>query len=222
MWRARRRARCAPSRQALSNPTLPPCFDPLACAARVGLPPQVAQYACTFFERYHEIKEAEKLMRRIEAGEAKLARRNELDACLARKVQMCDAPWIRLKVDYKALGASEKPYSHFTVENDRLLICLALQVGYGRWEELTKEVRKSWVCKFDFYMKTRVPAEFGKRVEYLAKLIEKELQDLDAAKKEEEKKAKKAARQSGGGGGAGSKRPGDDDGGGGGGKRRKE
>lgn len=47
---------------------------------------EVAQYAVAFFERYAEIKEGEKLMRRIEAGETRLARRLELDACLARKV----------------------------------------------------------------------------------------------------------------------------------------
>ena len=42
-------------------------------------------------------------------------------------------------------------------------------------EELVKEVRKSWLCKFDWHMKTRVASELGKRVEYLAKLVERML-----------------------------------------------
>ena len=167
-------------------------------------PKEVAQYAVSFFERYAEIKDWEKLMRRIEAGEARLARRLELDACLARKVQSTSEPWNRLTIDYTILGAPSRPSSAFTIENDRHLICTALQVGYGRWEELVREVRKSWLFKFDWHMKTRNAAELGKRVEYLTKLVEKEQNDEDVAKKEEEKKSKKA-------GGAGGKRGADDE-----------
>ena len=77
-----------------------------------------------------------------------------------------------------------------------------------------REVRKSWLCKFDWYMKTRVAAELGKRVEYLTQLIEKDLADAEAsAKREEEKKGGKKA---------GSKRPAETDHSGGGGKRRRE
>ena len=79
-------------------------------------------------------------------------------------------------------------------------------MGYGRWEELVREVRKSWVMKFDWHMKTRVPKELGQRVEYLTKLIERELADEDAAKREQERKAKKAARANSGAEPAGGKR----------------
>ena len=116
---------------------------------------------------------------------------------------MCAEPWNTLTINYTCTGEPSRPPSAFTVDNDRHLVCMALQVGYGRWDELTREVRKSWVCKFDWHMKTRAAAELGKRVEYLTKLIERELADADAAKKEEEKKAKK-----GGGGGGGEPSPG--------------
>ena len=168
-----------------------------------------------FFDRYNEIKESEKLMRRIEAGEARLARRNELDACLARKVSTYAEPWTCLKINYTCLGAPARPFSPFTAENDRHLVCMALQVGYGRWEDLAREVRRSWLCKFDWYMKTRVPQELGKRVEYLTKLVEKEIGDDEAARREEEKKAKKAGK-------AGAKRAGDEAEPAGGAKRRKD
>ena len=91
---------------------------------------------------------------------------------------------------------------------------MALQVGYGRWEELVKEVRKSWLCKFDWHMKTRVASELGKRVEYLMRLVEKEMEDLEAARKEEERKNKKK-------GGAGAKRKDEDGEQGGDAKRRR-
>jgi SWI/SNF-related matrix-associated actin-dependent regulator of chromatin subfamily A member 5 len=144
-----------------------------------------------------EIKEWEKLLRRIEAGEARVARRLALDACLARKAGAYAEPWNSLKIDYTCLGAAKRPPSPFTLDNDRHLVCMALQVGYGRWDELVREVRRSWLFKFDWYMKTRVGAELGKRVEYLSKLIEKELGDEDAARKEEERKAKKASKAAG-------------------------
>ena len=175
---------------------------------------EVAQYAKSFFERYDEIKEWEKLMRRIEAGEAKLARRLALDAALARKIGNTHEPWNTLMIDYTCLGATARPRSPFTIENDRHLLCMALQVGYGRWEELVKEVRKSWLCKFDWHMKTRVASELGKRVEYLMRLVEKEMEDLEAARKEEERKNKKK-------GGAGAKRKDEDGEQGGDAKRRR-
>ena len=68
-------------------------------------------------------------------------------------------------------------------------------------------MRASWLFRFDWYMRTRTQAELGKRVELLARLIEKEAQD-------EAEAAKKARRQSKGGGGggkAGAKRNADDD-----------
>ena len=174
---------------------------------------EVAQYAKSFFERYDEIKEWEKLMRRIEAGEAK-PRRLALDAALARKIGNTHEPWNTLMSDYTCLGATARPRSPFTIENDRHLLCMALQVGYGRWEELVKEVRKSWLCKFDWHMKTRVASELGKRVEYLMRLVEKEMEDLEAARKEEERKNKKK-------GGAGAKRKDEDGEQGGDAKRRR-
>ena len=119
----------------------------------------------------------------------------------------------------RGLGAPSRPRSPFTIENDRHLVCFALQVGYGRWDDLLREVRKSWLFKFDWFVKTRVAAELGKRVEYLTKLIERELADEIAAKKEEERRMKKAGKA----GGAGGKRQADEaEPAGGAAKRRKE
>ena len=48
-------------------------------------------------------------------------------------------------------------------------------MGYGRWEELQKEVRSSWAFKFDWFIKTRDQAELARRVEMLAKLVERQV-----------------------------------------------
>ena len=91
---------------------------------------EVAQYACTFFKRYGEIKEWERLMRKIETGEQKLARRVELDAALAKLIASTPDPWVSLRIDYAALGpASEGEHSvGYTPEADRMLLLLAHQV----------------------------------------------------------------------------------------------
>ena len=118
-------------------------------------------------------------------------------------------PWNTLRIDYTCLGAPSRPRSPFTIENDRHLVCFALQVGYGRWDDLLREVRKSWLFKFDWYILTRTTAELGKRVEFLAKLIERDIEsEMEAARK-----AKRVSKGGGGGGAkAGGKRGLDDDG----------
>jgi SWI/SNF-related matrix-associated actin-dependent regulator of chromatin subfamily A member 5 len=167
---------------------------------------EVGAYATTFFRRCTEIREWEKLMRRVEAGEARIARRSELDGHIAWKIARCQpAPLVSLRIDYGLLGGQGKAKTSFTVENDRFLICLVAECGYGRWEELQSVVRASWLFRFDWYMRTRTQAELAKRVELLARLIEREA-ELEA------EAAKKARRQSKGGGGkAGAKRGAADD-----------
>jgi len=182
---------------------------------------EVGQYAACFFQRYTEMKDWEKLMRRIEAGDSRILRRHELDAALAKKVASLESPWTSLRIDYSLLGskANGGAQTAWTVDGDRHLVCLACQCGFGKWEDLQKEVRRSWLFRFDWWAKTRTQAELGKRVEYLARLVEKELEDDAEA-------AKKAKRQNGGGSSkAGAKRSmeeDDEDAGGGKAKRRKD
>ena len=138
-----------------------------------------------------------------------------------RQVASLESPWTSLRIDYSLLGskANGGAQTAWTVDGDRHLVCLACQCGFGKWEDLQKEVRRSWLFRFDWWAKTRTQAELGKRVEYLARLVEKELEDDAEA-------AKKAKRQNGGGSSkAGAKRSmeeDDEDAGGGKAKRRKD
>ena len=158
---------------------------------------EVARYAVAFFQRFAEIKEWEKLMKRIEQGEAKLQKRLDLGSALAKKVARCKSPFVTMRIDYGSGGVKGKQY---TEEEDRFLVCMTNQLGFGSWEELQQEVRAAWAFRFDWFIRTRTADELGQRVEALARLIEKEILELEAA---ERKKAKAAA----GGSGAGGKRP---------------
>ena len=159
---------------------------------------EVARYAVTFFERFAEIKEWEKLMKRIEHGESKLQKRLDLGSALAKKVARSKSPFVTMRIDYGSGGVRGKQY---TEEEDRFLVCMTNQLGFGSWEELQTEVRAAWAFRFDWFIRTRTADELGQRVEALARLIEKEVLELEAAER------KKARAAGGGGTGAGGKRP---------------
>lgn len=61
-------------------------------------------------------------------------------------------------------------------------------LGYGRWDELREEVRRSWLFRFDWFIKTRSAQELQRRVDALVKLIEKENAELADAEPEASKK----------------------------------
>ena len=57
------------------------------------------------------------------------------------------------------------------------------RLGYGRWEELKWEIRKSWNFRFDWFIKSRKPAELESRFKTLVRVIQKELEGEELAKK---------------------------------------
>ena len=48
------------------------------------------------------------------------------------------------------------------------------QLGYGMWEDLKREVRRSPEFRFDWLFKSRTPAELGRRCDLLIRLIQTE------------------------------------------------
>jgi len=135
---------------------------------------EVARYAAAFFERYEQIDNHEKIMRRIEAGEAKIQRRIEIGHTLATKVARSKNPWLHMRINYGAQKG--KLYNE---EEDRFLVCMTHQLGYGAWDDLREEVRRCWLFRFDWFIKTRTTAELQRRVDVLIRLIEKENAELE-------------------------------------------
>ena len=115
---------------------------------------------------------------------------------LRNKVNGTENPWNCLTIKY-----GNNRGKLFTEEEDRFLVCMTNQLGFGSWEELQTEVRAAWAFRFDWFIRTRTADELGQRVEALARLIEKEVLELEAAER------KKARAAGGGGTGAGGKRP---------------
>jgi len=45
----------------------------------------------------------------------------------------------------------------YTEEEDRFILCMMHKLGYGAWDELKAEIRKSWRFRFDWFFKSRTP-----------------------------------------------------------------
>ncbi len=45
----------------------------------------------------------------------------------------------------------------YTEEEDRFLVCMVHQLGYGAWDELKAQIRQSWRFRFDWFFKSRTP-----------------------------------------------------------------
>ena len=56
-------------------------------------------------------------------------------------------------------------------------------------------MRRSWLFRFDWFLKTRTAQELSRRVDTLARAIEKEIAELEAAEVEAERSRKKAGKQ---------------------------
>jgi len=61
------------------------------------------------------------------------------------------------------------------------------KLGYGQWDELKAEVRKAWEFRFDWFIKSRTPAELNRRVDALIRLVIKENQEIDEAAQQKRK-----------------------------------
>ena len=98
----------------------------------------------------------------------------------------------------------------FTEEEDRFLVCMTNELGYGNWDDLKREVRRAPDFRFDWLFKSRTPIELGRRVDLLIRLIQnenKEKEPRGAGKKsaveaaDDDKPGKKQKGQANGDGG---------------------
>mmetsp|Transcript_29607 Transcript_29607/g.69281 ORF Transcript_29607/g.69281 Transcript_29607/m.69281 type:complete len:297 (-) Transcript_29607:190-1080(-) len=149
---------------------------------------EVSKYSSQFWRKHEQIESGDKAVRRIEVGEQRITRRVEIGAALATKVTRHKNSWQALKILY---GAQKGKL--FSEEEDRFLVCMTHHLGYGQWDQLREEVRKAWLFRFDWFIKTRSVQELQRRVDLLIRLIEKENAEIAEAEAEAARKAKKEA-----------------------------
>ncbi|EFC39046.1 predicted protein [Naegleria gruberi] len=145
---------------------------------------QIKKYSNVFWKRYKEIKDYDKLIKRIERGESQLQKIDNNNLMLRYKTQKYINPWLEMKFNY-----GQNQVKEFTPEEDSFICCMTAKLGYGFWEEVRAQIRNAWEFRFDWFIKTRTAVEIQKRCDTLIKLIEKEYQDeLKVQEKEKSKR----------------------------------
>ena len=69
---------------------------------------------------------------------------------------------------------STQKSKYFSKESDIILLCLTDQLGYGKWRDIKKAIRRDSRCRFDHLFLSRNEAELQRRVDILVKALEKE------------------------------------------------
>ncbi|GAA5825863.1 hypothetical protein JCM3770_003364 [Rhodotorula araucariae] len=182
-------------------------------------PDEIREYALTFWKRYTEIEDHERLISKIESAEAKREKDDKLWALLKRRVEEVKYPLKELKIVY----ANQTKGKSYSEDEDRFLIVELAKYGINRedvYERIKRDINEWPAFRFDWFMKSRTTAEIGRRCATLIQLIAREHGDGEdgeglltatkpkrprktAAEKKEEKDGKASAAS---GSGAGAKR----------------
>lgn len=136
----------------------------------------MSRYYDAFVVRCTELSDWEKLNERIIKGEQKIKRRQVLERVLSEKVSKAIDPFSSLLVPYQFAPKSATAASvrGFNEEEDRFLICLLNNLGYGNWEQMRIEIRKADRFRFNWFMKSRTVDELHRRCDSLIRMLEKE------------------------------------------------
>jgi SWI/SNF-related matrix-associated actin-dependent regulator of chromatin subfamily A member 5 len=133
---------------------------------------EVLKYHKVFWERLKDLEGWDKILEKVEKGEQKIKRRGEIEILLQKKVGLHKNPFQTLQIEY---GTTKGKV--FTEDEDRFLVCQMHRLGFGNWEVIRQEIRKSWLFRFDWFFKSRSAEELKRRCEVLIRMIEKEFED---------------------------------------------
>ncbi|KAE9017146.1 putative chromatin-remodeling complex ATPase chain [Phytophthora fragariae] len=142
---------------------------------------EVERYSKIFLARgQDELSDWNKIMKSIEKGESKLLEIERLTEETARKVKRYANPWEDMPINYQGKGGKV-----FTEEEDRVLLCLVNQFGYGAWDRIKQEICSMEMFAFDYYLRSRTAAEIGRRCDSLMRICGKDNADLENREKKE-------------------------------------
>jgi len=138
---------------------------------------EIRQYAKVFFERWRELKDADRYIERIEAGEAKLREQQERIDALHKKIRSHRYPMQEMKIAY---GQNKgKSYSD---EEDRFLLVRMHHHGIDRddcYELIKRDIGEWPLFRFDWFFKSRTPEELRRRGATLLLCIMKDKEEKE-------------------------------------------
>lgn len=142
----------------------------IAAAVEGKDPADVRRYHAVFWRRVGELKDADRLVKQVERGEAIVQRRKAIEKLLDLKVARSGDPVTALKLDYPS------KQTLYTAEEDRFLVLAMRHQGFGNWDAIRRDVLLAPQLRFDWFLKSRTTWELAKRCEFLLKLLEKEVE----------------------------------------------
>ncbi|KDR72000.1 hypothetical protein GALMADRAFT_253304 [Galerina marginata CBS 339.88] len=132
----------------------------------------VEKYWKVFNRKCKTLAEYPRIKVRIEEGEAKRSKRENLENLLAKKINSVRFPMQELELNYPTTKG--KVYSE---EEDRYLLCRLSYYGMQAddvYERIKKDITEFPVFRFDWFFKSRSPQELQRRCNTLLGMIEKE------------------------------------------------
>ncbi|KAF9523106.1 SNF2 family DNA-dependent ATPase [Crepidotus variabilis] len=147
-------------------------MDQLAADIQDKSAEEVFAYMKVFIKKCKTLAEYPRIKVRIEEGEAKRNKRENLELLLAKKIGSVRYPMQELELNYPTTKG--KVYSE---EEDRYLLCRLYHYGMQMddvYERIKKDISEFPVFRFDWFLKSRSPQELQRRCNTLLGMIEKE------------------------------------------------
>lgn len=136
-------------------------------------PEDVKRYYQLFWDNLSSVSNHDKVLKRIEKGEARLHKTAKLGQILDYILK--DHPdqetgMETLELKYKALHRGKG----YTGKEDRFLLYETKRLGFGEWDKLVRSCSEEPEFTFDYFLKSRSALELEKRVVQLIKIKEKD------------------------------------------------
>ncbi|KAK4702238.1 hypothetical protein P7C70_g3988, partial [Phenoliferia sp. Uapishka_3] len=151
----------------------------------------VQRYSEVFWQRHKEVDDWERQLKKIEEAEAGREKHERQHRLVKKKVASVSDPLHLLKIAY----ANQTKGKSYSEEEDRFLLVKLAQYGTSSpdvYDYIKRDILAFPAFRFDWFMKSRSPAEIGRRCTTLLSLVEKEEEDESTEKPEKKKPAPKA------------------------------
>jgi len=180
----------------------------------------IKKYYVAFWLHYRRIADWSKIIDKIEKGEKKKHRLNDIRDIIQAKIELHlewvystmypgvedgkvpkeileqHSPWDLLMYSWPKMqfkySQAQKGFS-YQQEEDAFLLTMMHRHGYGAARRIQLEIRRAWQFRFNWFFKSRSPEEIQKRCDVLVRVVEKEVQEYyekEAAKMEGDQNGK--------------------------------
>ena len=131
-------------------------------------PEEVAKYSRVFVANIDSLVDSDKIRKNMEKADKVIQFKNRAPSIIRSKIEGYENPLEQMQI-----MATQKS-KYFTKDSDILLLCITDKVGYGKWKEIKRAIRRDLRCRFDHLFLSRTEQELQRRVDILVKALEKE------------------------------------------------